>query len=163
MKLVEVWCPNVQALGASFGSSNSPRPAAAAGRSAFFGLKPSTKAMSKEEIDAYVEKMLVICKSRCCYGYRPTTSRSSAAMSATNSQSNASYSQSAEYKGMHVLRATIRDQEGKRYVFVLQEEEGWKVAIGLQRLRRGTQVRALGVSGLPMNETKAILEKMGWL
>ncbi len=64
---------------------------------------------------------------------------------------------------MQVLRATIRDADGKRYVCVLSEEEGWKVAVGLQRLRRGTQVRALGISGLPANETKAILENLGWL
>lgn len=70
--------------------------------------------------------------------------------------------QSGESKGLHVLRASIRDQDGKRFVFVLQEEEGWKVAVGLQRLRRGTQVRALGVSGMAVNETKGILENMGW-
>ena len=64
---------------------------------------------------------------------------------------------------MHVLRATIRDQEGKRYVMVLQEEEGWKLAVGLQRLRRGSQVRALGVSGMAPNETKTILEGLGWV
>ena len=62
-----------------------------------------------------------------------------------------------------MLRASIRDQDAKRYVFVLQEAEGWKVAVGLQRLRRGTQVRALGVSGMPVNETRAILEGMGWV
>lgn len=70
--------------------------------------------------------------------------------------------ESGESKGLHVLRANIRDLEGKRYVFVLQEEEGWKVAVGLQRLRRGTQVRALGVSGMSANETKGILENLGW-
>jgi len=64
--------------------------------------------------------------------------------------------------GMHILRASIRDQEGKKYVFVLSQSEGWKVAVGLQRLRRGTQVRALGVAGLPQNEAKAILENLGW-
>jgi len=37
---------------------------------------------------------------------------------------------------LHVLRASIRDQEGKKYVFVVPEEESWKVAIGLQRLRK---------------------------
>ncbi|KAI4265143.1 MAG: hypothetical protein L6R35_007187, partial [Caloplaca aegaea] len=67
-----------------------------------------------------------------------------------------------DFKGLHVLRANIRDTDGKRYVFVLQEEEGWKVAVGLQRLRRGTQVRALGVSGMTANEAKGILENMGW-
>ncbi|MCJ1323529.1 hypothetical protein MMC10_000190 [Thelotrema lepadinum] len=70
--------------------------------------------------------------------------------------------ETTEYKGIHVVRASIRDQEGKRYVFILQEEEGWKVAVGLQRLRRGSQVRALGVSGMPVNEARAVLENMGW-
>ena len=63
---------------------------------------------------------------------------------------------------MHVLRASIRDQEGKRYVFIIPQSEGWKVAVGLQRLRKGTQVRALGVAGLPLNEAKAIIESLGW-
>ncbi|MCJ1284230.1 hypothetical protein MMC26_003561 [Xylographa opegraphella] len=70
--------------------------------------------------------------------------------------------ESGDYHALHVLRASIRDQENTRYVFVLQQEEAWKVAVGLQRLRRGTQVRALGVSGLPPNETRAVLESMGW-
>ncbi|OAL40057.1 hypothetical protein AYO20_00475 [Fonsecaea nubica] len=71
--------------------------------------------------------------------------------------------ESCELSGLHVLRASIRDQEGKKYVFILSQSEGWKVAVGLQRLRRGTQVRALGVAGLPMNEAKAILENLGFI
>lgn len=74
--------------------------------------------------------------------------------------------ESGEFKGVHVLRASIRDEEekkeGKKYVFIVQEEEGWKVAVGLLRLRRGPLVRALGVSGMAVNETKAILQSMGW-
>ncbi|KAJ9496904.1 hypothetical protein H2202_007681 [Exophiala xenobiotica] len=69
---------------------------------------------------------------------------------------------SCELDGMHVLRASIRDQEGKKYIFILSQSEGWKVAVGLQRLRRGSQVRALGVAGLPHNEAKAILESLGF-
>ncbi|OIW33026.1 hypothetical protein CONLIGDRAFT_627979 [Coniochaeta ligniaria NRRL 30616] len=65
-------------------------------------------------------------------------------------------------KGLHLLRATVRDQEGKRYLFVLSEEESWKVAVGLQRLRRGTQVRALGVSSMGQLEVKNMLETLGW-
>ncbi|TGO30514.1 hypothetical protein BPAE_0005g01100 [Botrytis paeoniae] len=64
--------------------------------------------------------------------------------------------------GLHILRASIRDQEGKKYVFVVQESEAWKVALGLQRLRRGTQVRSLGVSGMSPNDAKATLENLGW-
>lgn len=70
--------------------------------------------------------------------------------------------QSGEMSGLHVLRASIRDQEGKKYVFILSQTEGWKVAVGLQRLRRGTQVRAMGVSGMPPNETKALIKDLGW-
>ena len=71
--------------------------------------------------------------------------------------------QTADYRGFHILRATIRDQDGKRYVFVLQHDESWKASKGLGKLRKGPQVRALGLSALPQNETKAILDNLGWL
>ena len=153
MKLVEVWCPHLQDLGASPGSA-APLRTPAASRTVF-GSKAAPKVPTSEETDKLLEKILLCCKAHC-FGRTH-------ASSSLKSRSNASASsQSGEYKGLHVLRASIRDQEGKRYVFILQEEEGWKVAIGLQRLRRGTQVRALGVSGMAANETKAILENMGW-
>ncbi|MCJ1254774.1 hypothetical protein MMC24_002590 [Lignoscripta atroalba] len=155
MKLVEVWCPQLQALGASPGSAPASRNVTA-GRSGLFGSKGTAKAPTSEETDAFLENLLHTCKSQC-------SRRFGRSESSVRDRSNASSSsQSGEHKGLHVLRASIRDQEGKRYVFVLQEAESWKVAIGLQRLRRGTQVRALGVSGMAVNETKAILENMGW-
>ena len=61
------------------------------------------------------------------------------------------------------MRATIRDQEGKRYVFVLKDEEAWKSVKGIGKLKKGPQVRALQVNGLPMNETRAILSNLGWV
>ena len=63
---------------------------------------------------------------------------------------------------LHVLRASVRDPEGKKYVFILEEEESWKVAIGLQRLKRGPLVRSLGSSGLSMNEAKRLLLELGY-
>ena len=65
-------------------------------------------------------------------------------------------------QSLHVIRASLRDQEGKKYVFILQETEGWKVSIGLQRLRGGSQVRALGVSNIPVNDCKALLGKVSY-
>ncbi|KAL9117903.1 MAG: hypothetical protein Q9187_005552, partial [Circinaria calcarea] len=134
MKLVEVWCPQLQDLGATSGSAPASRNVTTGtGRSTFFGSKASSKVLTSEESDAFLEKFLQGCKSGC-------SGRFGASHSSVKSRSNISgSSQSGEYKGLHVLRASIRDQEGKRYVFVLQEEEGWKVAVGLQRLRRGTQ------------------------
>lgn len=70
--------------------------------------------------------------------------------------------QSVELQGHLILRASVRDSEGKRYVFIMAQTEGWKVAVGLQRLRKGSQVRSLGVAGMPMNEAKALLEGLGW-
>ncbi|KAL8931262.1 MAG: hypothetical protein Q9211_007101, partial [Gyalolechia sp. 1 TL-2023] len=162
LKLVEVWCPHVNALGASSGSDPSPA-APRTGKSGFIFSskeKDATKAPSTDESDQFVAHLTAACKA-------PLTSVSSAAPSSwrtasSRTRSNNGVSQTGEFKGLHVLRANIRDTEGKRYVFVLQEEEGWKVAVGLQRLRRGTQVRALGVSGMSANEAKGILENMGW-
>ncbi len=142
LKLVEVWCPHLH-LGASSGSNPSSRntPSSAPG---FFARKPASRAPTSEESDAFLDSVTLACKP------------------GLGTRSNNHASQSGQTNDLHVLRANIRDQEGKRYVFILPEEEGWKVAVGLQRLRRGTQVRALGVSGMPLNETKAILEGMGW-
>ena len=149
LKLVEVWCPHLH-LGASSGSDPASRSAAST--SGLFGRKLATKAPTNEESDNFLENLVHNCK--------PTPHWMNGSSLGTRSNSGAS--QSGQSKELHVLRASIRDQEGKRYVFVLPQEEAWKVAVGLQRLRRGTQVRALGVSGLAANETKAILEGMGW-
>ncbi|CAF9909065.1 MAG: hypothetical protein HETSPECPRED_008814 [Heterodermia speciosa] len=146
LKLVEVWCPHLH-LGASSGSNPASRSAASPS-------KPSGKKdmPTGEESDLFLESLRQNCKPV------PISKNGSS----LGTKSNSKNPQSGQSKELHVLRASIRDQEGKRYVFVLPQEEAWKVAVGLQRLRRGTQVRALGVSGLAANESKAILEGMGW-
>lgn len=65
-------------------------------------------------------------------------------------------------QGLHILRATVRDQEGKRYLFVIDESEAWKISIALQRLRRGTQVRQLAVSNMAAADARSTLEMLGW-
>lgn len=65
-------------------------------------------------------------------------------------------------KMLHVLRATVRDAENKRYTFVLEEGEAWKVALGIGRLKKGSQVRALGVSGLKEADVLRLLGTLGW-
>jgi hypothetical protein len=165
MKLAEVWCPNF------------PIPATSHKRntSLDFGLNAVSRreipSPSQNESSAFVLKLLNACGERC----KPSRPQKHGSRRVSNS-ANSSYSktikiddtdstskQSCELSGLHVLRASIRDQEGKKYVFILSQSEGWKVAVGLQRLRRGTQVRALGVAGLPMNEAKAIVENLGFL
>ncbi|KAF2772928.1 hypothetical protein EJ03DRAFT_323986 [Teratosphaeria nubilosa] len=64
---------------------------------------------------------------------------------------------------LHVLRATARDAENKRYTFVLDESESWKVAVGLQKLRKGSQVRSLGMNGMKESEAKNVLALLGYL
>ncbi|KAL6232630.1 hypothetical protein BDW75DRAFT_217342 [Aspergillus navahoensis] len=139
MKLVEVWCPQV----------GPPKLNAHKANQAFF-RRSTNDAPSSEESDAYLANFLKVCKNTCRLA-SPGFSRSS-----TNSKENHLYGD------LHVLRATIRDQEGRKYVFVLQETEGWKVALGLQRLRKGSQVRALGVCGMALAETRTILSGLGY-
>lgn len=64
---------------------------------------------------------------------------------------------------LHIFRATTRDAENKKYIFVLDETEGYKVAIGLGKLRKGSQVRSLGMNGLKETEVKGILMTLGWM
>jgi len=66
-------------------------------------------------------------------------------------------------EALHVLRATARDAENKRYTFVLDESEAWKVAVGLQRLKKGSQVRALGMNGMKEGDVGRLLSSLGWM
>ncbi|CEJ82023.1 Putative Proline-rich protein RiP-15 [[Torrubiella] hemipterigena] len=65
-------------------------------------------------------------------------------------------------KGLHLLRATVKDQDGKRYLFVIDETEYWKVGASIQRLRRGTQARQLGVAAMTAAEARTTLDTLGW-
>ncbi|KAL3493036.1 hypothetical protein BJX62DRAFT_89283 [Aspergillus germanicus] len=139
MKLVEVWCHRV----------GPPKPNAPKANQAFF--RRSNENPTPEESDAYLANFLKVCKNTCRLVSPAFLSRSS-----TDSKDT------RPHDGLHVLRATIRDQEGRRYVFVVPETEGWKVALGLQRLRKGSQVRALGVCGMALAETRTILSGLGY-
>ncbi|KAB5516955.1 hypothetical protein GE09DRAFT_574603 [Coniochaeta sp. 2T2.1] len=171
LKLVEVWCPTH-----SQSASSTSNPTPQSGAHPFFKTIPTSrkpdrsgapKTLTGDEADAFLVDMLGACKGQCRLGESPFTR--AAARDAGPSSSVSGYSSNSHHKtgdwkakGLHLLRATVRDQEGKRYLFVLSEEESWKVAVGLQRLRRGTQVRALGVSGMTQLEVKNMLETLGW-
>lgn len=151
LKLAEVWCPQMGKAPPSKQGSSNP-----------FSFRRGNSAHSvptTEESDAFQAAFLKTCKNTC----RLASPAASFARSAAASGVNSSDPPQAEFRGLHVLRASIRDQEGKRYVFVVQDTEAWKVAIGLQRLRAGALVRALGVSALPVPECKSILGGLGYI
>jgi hypothetical protein len=144
MKLAEVWCPCFAASEVPNASSSGPP------WTAFSPFKHHAAShwspQSSGTAEAFMRGLAKACCAHCC-----------------GSAGTDDYvQQTGEMMGLHVLRASIRDQDGKKYVFVLNQSEGWKVAIGLQRLRKGSQVRALGISGLPAPETKALIETLGW-
>ncbi len=186
LKLVEVWCPahaialanSASASANERGGTPSAKPAAAAWRKAFFaggGVRGDPRPLTDDNADAYLEDMLRECKALCSLGLCETCvspsafgafddSASASSHSASSRSGTKSNPQSGEYKtkGLHLLRATVRDQEGKRFLFVLDQEEAWKVSMGLQRLRRGTQVRSLGVASLTNAEVRTTLDLLGW-
>ncbi|PFH58552.1 hypothetical protein XA68_13553 [Ophiocordyceps unilateralis] len=160
LKHVEAWCPPHCLKGAaSVASGNNKSSAphllykmATARRN---GDKDRQQ-LTGDEADAYLTEMLRSCRECCRLGLCKNRFGNASIQSPSG--------QAGEWrdKGLHVLRATIRDQEAKRYLFVLDEAEGWKMAVGLQRLRRGTQVRQLGVSGMAPSEARSTLEMLGW-
>lgn len=191
LKLVEVWCPaHAVALANSAANdhNNSVKPSAAnvnnatflpraAWRKAFSGasgVRGEPRPLTDDNADAYLADMLRECKALCglglceispsAFGAFDDSASASPSASATSSRNGTKNPQSGEFKtkGLHLLRATVRDQEGKRFLFVLDQEEAWKVSMGLQRLRRGTQVRSLGVAGLSNADVRTTLEMLGW-
>jgi hypothetical protein len=167
LKQVEVWCPT-HLLSASASNTSGPIPTShpffktvpgAARRAAERG---TPKTYTGDDAVSYLDELGRACQGTCRLGLSGSAKSARAASSVSgNSNSN---DKTAEWaaKGLHLLRATIRDQEGKRYLFVISEEESWKIAKGLQNLRGGTQVRALGVANFSTIEAKALLETLGW-
>lgn len=152
LKLMEVWCPSH----CSAEPNASPKAPPKTGNRFGASLRGQPKTLTGSDADACLIELLQSCKNECRLG--PHGGRDD-----TSSYANGS-AQTGEWKprGLHVLRATIRDQEGKRYMFVMDEEEGWKVAAGLQRLRRGTQVRQLGLQAMTPLEARNTIEMLGW-
>ena len=148
MKLIEVRCPLFKESPAR---QNAPKPSP-------FRRGTAQTAPTSEESDAFLADLLKVCKGTC----RLASSSACFSQSGSGIDRDTRSMQKAELRSLHVVRASLRDQEGKKYVFVLQESEGWKVSLGLQRLRRGTQARALGVVGMPVNESKALLDNLGY-
>ncbi|KAI1433954.1 hypothetical protein GGR50DRAFT_687949 [Xylaria sp. CBS 124048] len=146
LKLIEVWCPALTLADIKQQAAGKKAP------SRFrYSARGQQKTMTGEEADAYLAELLHACKDDC-------------RMTPHGEPMPFSHNGGGQWedRGLHVLRATIRDQEGKRFLFVLDEQEGWKVAVGLQRLRRGSQVRQLGIQPMPLAETRNAVETLGW-
>ncbi|KAM7192034.1 proline-rich protein RiP-15 [Naviculisporaceae sp. PSN 640] len=159
IKLIEVWCPT-HAVTSTPGSvpTNHPFFKAIPASHRRAAERGATKTFVGEEAFAYLEEFGKACKTTCALG----PSRNSASGSSVNSSGGRDQTGEWKAKGLHLLRVTMRDQEGKRHLFVVSEEESWKIARGLQQLRSGSQVRALNCAGFSGMEAKNILETLGW-
>jgi hypothetical protein len=60
----------------------------------------------------------------------------------------------------HLLRASIRDADGRKYVFIIDDAESWKVAIGLNKLRTGSLVRSMANNMMPANEVARVFNSI---
>ncbi|KAF4948502.1 hypothetical protein FSARC_13739 [Fusarium sarcochroum] len=159
LKQVEVWCPPHCLNSPSVSTpapGTKPNPLLYQMASSRARDRGATKPLVGDEADVYLTEMLRACKTCCRLGLCDRTFRD------TNIASSTGQTGEWKSKGLHLLRASVRDQEGKRYLFVIDESESWKVSVGLQRLRRGTQVRSLAVSGMAASDARGTLEMLGW-
>ncbi|KAK0389014.1 hypothetical protein NLU13_2591 [Sarocladium strictum] len=165
LKQVEVWCPP-HCLTPSSATPSLAHPKAApnllhkmaGSKGVPRSQAGSPRLLTGDEADLYLAEMLRACKDCCRLGLCDEHKLSRIA----NTVLPAGQTGEWKTKGLHVLRATVRDQDGKRYLFVVEDAESWKLAVGLQRLRRGTQVRQLGVSGMSATDAKGTLEMLGY-
>ncbi|KAH9900440.1 hypothetical protein F4778DRAFT_142430 [Xylariomycetidae sp. FL2044] len=152
LKQMEVWCPSHCFNDPNASAKGQPKT----GAPRFKLSRGQSKTLTGDDADSLLVDLLQTCNSECRLG--PNGGCDTASSYTNNTRQSGEW----KHRGLHVLRATIRDQEGKRYMFVLGEEEGWKVAVGLQRLRKGTQVRQLGIQTMPPLEARNTLEFLGW-
>jgi hypothetical protein len=175
MKLVEVWCPSFR-QGPAGNSASARVPNKTFRR--LWGMDKD-KSATPEETDALLVDMLQLCNTHCrsspsASSFDDDDDSSSVTDSAYGSERSHNKRKGTNHEGvhyqtgelksarLHVLRASIRDQEGKKYVFIIDDSESWKVALGLQRLRKGSQVRALGVSGMSSADARGTIDHLGW-
>jgi hypothetical protein len=158
LKSVEVWCPVLRQPCSNANPNSASRNSNPVRR---LWNHEKDKAAVAEEADALLVEMLQTCKDTCRLSLASSSSEYGSPKMRTD-RFGAQQTGQLQSAGLHVLRASIRDQEGKRYVFVVGQEESWKIAVGLQRLRRGTQARNLGVGAMTSADSRTTLENLGW-
>lgn len=164
LKSVEVWCPPhcLFAPASSASGSNPNQPSSFLHKMAAsqFGRqadRSASKTFVGDDADVYLNELLRTCRECCRLGLCDGKLRD------TNASTSAGQTGQWKARGLHLLRATVKDQEGKRYLVVLDDEEAWKLSAGLQRLRKGTQARTLNVSGMSASDARGTLDMLGWL
>lgn len=137
IKLVEIFCPRYVAPPASSSSGTSVKSNPV--RRLFSpGASGGERGPSEHELDAVVDGI-----QRTCYRDCFQMKRSGGGLA-----------------GMHMVRATIRDAEARRYVFLVDEEEGWKIEEGMRRLRGGSLARGLVVEGMGREEAGKLIRSV---
>ena len=71
--------------------------------------------------------------------------------------------ETGEMKPFQLVKATLRDIEAKKYVFVVPSTEGWKVDAGVLRLKKGPLVRSMNTGSLKAAEMKKLLGELGFV
>ena len=71
--------------------------------------------------------------------------------------------ESGEMKPFHVLKASIKDIEKKRYVFVLPSDEAWKMEAGIVRLKKGSLSRSMSTKSFKLPEMKKLMGDLGYI
>lgn len=69
--------------------------------------------------------------------------------------------QTSSKAGLYILRATLKDAENTRFVYIVPEGEEWKVQRGLKNVKSGSQARNLHHSTLAAPEVARILSLIG--
>lgn len=178
LKLIEVWCPSFRQATSTPSASARASPALSTLSSASTKTKQNAirrlwgldkeKPASAEELDTLVAEMIHLCSTHCRFSPHQTAtpaSYTSSPLSNNGQKANKKVNfQTGDVKSkkLHVLRVTVRDPDGKRYVFVVDDSESWKLALGIQKLRKSSLVRSLGVSGMSTGDSRSTLENLGW-
>ncbi len=161
LKMVEVWCP---AHSAALANSGNPiKPSGANLNNASFlhkttwrssmtaGRGGEPRPLTDVNADAYLADMLDVCKGTCRLGQcdsasATASSAASPVSSATGTNKSASAKQTGEWRHQGTASPPCHRQgpRGQTLSLCSRPGGGLEGGVGLQRLRKGTQVRSLG-------------------
>lgn len=167
LKLVEVWCPT---FSSGFKTVlQAQKEEMEAMKRKLFGTRHSRGDMIKdiglsdEQSETLLKEWVAGCAKTCRRRLAPTLMMPSLS-SPVKGKANAGVTEQVGQTKMpklHLIRATLNNLDGGKYVFVVSEEEGWKIPSGLERLRK-SGMKKVGITGLGLKEAAAMMTSLGW-
>ncbi|KAI5792491.1 hypothetical protein DFH27DRAFT_569124 [Peziza echinospora] len=163
LKSVEVYCPNYAPSPPRYTSTSpldrrrSTRLRRSNSRDSI-ATSVSSQAGEEDPGEMFLDELICSCLS-VCQGAGPQPKQQQQQVNSNGRHNTTGLEAAAAAAqtvlGTHVLRAELRN--GRKFVFLVEGDEGWKVGVGLQRMRKAAAL------ALAAGEMGGVGGRMAWI